>query len=66
MGRVAEKKKLDVLEDLYQKALTSYNKDPEKSLAMSGLKDRSKSPETAALVVVSNAMMNMDEFITKN
>ena len=66
MGRPADPKKVEVLEVLYKKALAKYNMQPEKSLAMSGLTDKTRSPATAALVVVSNAMLNMDEFITKN
>jgi hypothetical protein len=33
---------------------------------MVGMMDRHNNPETAALVVVANTILNLDELITKN
>jgi hypothetical protein len=33
---------------------------------MIGVMDEHNNPETAALVVVANAMLNLDEWITRN
>jgi hypothetical protein len=56
----------DVFERLYFNALKFYKEDPEKTCEMIGVMDEHNNPETAALVVVANAMLNMDELITKN
>ena len=40
--------------------------DKDKTCGMIGEMNEHNNPETAALVVVANAMMNMDELITKN
>jgi hypothetical protein len=67
MGRPADTKKLDILLRLYDKALTRYRQQPGQCLAMSGpLGEGVDRPSAAASVVVANAMLNMDEFITKN
>jgi len=58
--------KLSVFEKLYQEAYENLKKDKEKTCEMIGVMDGHNNPETAALVVVANAMMNMDELITKN
>jgi hypothetical protein len=67
MGRPADTRKLDILLRLYDKALTRYRQQPGQCLAMSGpLGEGVDRPSAAASVVVANAMLNMDEFITKN
>jgi hypothetical protein len=58
--------KSKALEDLYVKAYASLKNDEEKTCELVGLNDEHNNPETAALVVVSNAMLNLDEMITKN
>ncbi|MEO6721327.1 MAG: DUF1553 domain-containing protein [Ferruginibacter sp.] len=58
--------KLAVLEKLYNEALTRFKKDDTKMRLMAGKKEGKQNAETAALVVVAAAMMNLDEFITKN
>lgn len=62
----APAKKLAVLEKLYNDALARFTKDRDKMRKMAGSDTARQSPETAALVTVAGAMMNMDEFITKN
>jgi hypothetical protein len=58
--------KSKVLEDLYSKAYASLRRDKEKTCELVGIDDKHNNPETAALVVVCNAMLNLDEMITKN
>ena len=58
--------KLIALEKLYDEALRTFKNDKDKSCEMVGGHDKRNKPETAALVVVANAMLNLDEFITKN
>jgi hypothetical protein len=55
--------KLQALLGLYQDALARFTSQPEKAgEIMAGARD----PREAALVVTANAMMNLDEVITKN
>lgn len=57
--------KLKILNGLYLTALKDYKATPAKvSEMLPG--DSAGNPETAALVVVANAMMNLDEVVTKN
>jgi hypothetical protein len=58
--------KVDALENLYQKALVTFRGDAMKTCEMIGENNRHNNPETAALVVVANAMLNLDEVVTKN
>ncbi len=58
--------KLEVFEKLYREAYDNLKNDKEKTCEMIGEMNEHNNPETAALVVVANAMMNMDELITKN
>jgi hypothetical protein len=57
---------LTVMHKLYLTSLASYKKDPYKTCEMAGIDKNHNNPETAALVVVANAMLNLDELITKN
>ncbi len=62
--QVIPSKRLQVLMNLYQKALVQYRKDPtsaKKLLANNG----DATPELAALTVTANAMLNLDEVVTK-
>jgi Protein of unknown function (DUF1553) len=62
--QVISPKRLQVLMKLYQKTLTQYRKDPistKKLLAYDG----NATPELAALTVTANAMLNLDEVVTK-
>jgi hypothetical protein len=58
--------KLQALEKLYLTAYKTYQKDKEKQCEMIGVNDEHNTPETAALIVVANAMLNLDETVTKN
>jgi hypothetical protein len=57
---------LTVMTNLYNKSLTNFRKDADRTCEMVGMMDRHNNPETAALVVVANAILNLDELITKN
>lgn len=59
-------KTLQALMDLYNDALARFRSDATKVREMTGATDKTATPETAAMVVVANAMMNLDELITKN
>lgn len=54
------------LEELYRQAFASLKGDKIKTCEIIGVNDSHNNPETAALVVVANALLNLDEVITKN
>jgi len=58
--------KLKVLDNLYVTALKDYKIHHNKVTELLGSVQGPKNPETAALVVVANAMLNLDEVVTKN
>ena len=59
--------KLDVFVKLYNQALAEYKKDDSAAVAFSNEKNKNeKSAERAALKLVANSMLNLDEVITKN
>ena len=58
--------KLTALTKLYNKAFSGFFGNEEKILEITGDKNKNSSPETAALVIVANAILNLDELITKN
>lgn len=58
--------RLKVFEDLYTKAFVTFKKDTTSASAFMGDKQKKCKPEEAALVLVANAMLNLDEVITKN
>ena len=58
--------KMQVFEDLYNKALVEFKKDAENTCEMVGVNNENNNPETAALIVVANAMLNLDEVVMKN
>ena len=58
--------KLGVLENLYIESLNHFKNEKDKTCEIIGEMNEHDNPETAALVVVANAMMNLDEWITKN
>lgn len=60
------KEKLDALEKLYNDAVESYKENREEACKMIGDDQREDNPEKAALVLVANAMLNLDDLITKN
>jgi hypothetical protein len=59
-------KKLRALTELYATAISKYTNDEKAAQEMIGLNNKPTSPETAALVVVANAMLNLDEWVNKN
>ena len=58
--------RLNVLVKLYEQALMEYKNDKIAANALMGDKNKTALPEDAAMVVVANAMMNLDEWINKN
>jgi hypothetical protein len=58
--------KLKVLETLYNTSLQSFKKDKKKAAELIGEKEENANPELAALIVVANAMLNLDDVITKS
>lgn len=60
------KEKLDALEKLYNQALQQYKTDKQQACEMIGDDNREYNPEKAAMVLVANAMLNLDDVITKN
>lgn len=59
-------KSLAALLKLYNKALSQFKNDSDKICEMTGGMNKHTSAETAALIVVANAMLNLDEVVTKN
>ena len=58
---------LDVFVNLYSHALSEYKKDDSAAVAFSKATGKNeKNAENAALKLVANAMLNIDEVITKN
>lgn len=58
--------KLDALLKLYNKAYNRFVKDADKTCEMVGMNDEHNNPETAAMIVVANAILNLDELVTRN
>lgn len=58
--------KLQVLINLYNTALKKFEVDKDRTCEMIGVMDKHNNPQTAALVVVMNAILNLDEMITKS
>jgi len=58
--------KSKVFFDLYNEALNEFKADADKTCEMIGVNSEHTDPPTAALVVVANAMMNLDEVVMKN
>lgn len=66
MFKKLDPEKLKILEQLYNQSLLGFKGDKEKTCEMVGVMNHRNNPETAAMVVVANAMLNMDEVIVKN
>jgi len=58
--------KLNALVELYSKSLENFTKDQQATIEIVGAKEEAPKPESAALVVVANAMLNLDEWVNKN
>ncbi|WP_057937675.1 DUF1553 domain-containing protein [Algoriphagus resistens] len=57
--------KLEALSNLYNEALIEYKDKPDSLRTFFSIQDKSTNPEQAAMSVVANALLNMDEFLTK-
>jgi hypothetical protein len=64
--RAIDDRSLLALMQLYNTALLQFKDDPTKRSEMIGKGDTRAKPETAALIVVANAILNLDELVTKN
>ena len=60
------KEKLEALMELYTTALHEFEKNKDKACEMINEGSDKTDASKAAMVVVANAMLNLDEFITKN
>lgn len=58
--------KLKSLAGLYDTALRKYKTDRPAAAKIIGTTEKDATPETAAMIVVANAMMNLDEWINRN
>ena len=63
--RPASKTTIDALKNLYMQALTSFHSAANTAM-FAGSKDESEARNLAAMTVVANALLNLDEVITKN
>ncbi|MBG47293.1 MAG: hypothetical protein CML05_03275 [Pseudozobellia sp.] len=59
-----EPQKLDALQELYESSLLEFKTDDDASEIFLHFEER-PTPELSALTVVANAIMNLDEFLTK-
>jgi hypothetical protein len=59
-------KSLLALLNLYNTAFTEFANNPAKTCETIGAMGEHTNPQTAALVVVANAILNLDEVVTKN
>ncbi|MBL7730498.1 MAG: DUF1553 domain-containing protein [Chitinophagaceae bacterium] len=66
MYKPVSEARLNALTGLYQQSVSLYQKDKEAACEVNGLNDKNNNPETAAMIVVANAMLNLDEWLTKN
>ena len=64
-GHAITERDLSVLKELYKNAFAKFDADRELACEMIGLNNEHNNPETAALVVVCNAILNLDEVVTK-
>ncbi len=58
--------RLRALTELYTTSITRFKKDEKATQEIMGVNDMQPKPETAALVMVANAMLNLDEWVNKN
>jgi hypothetical protein len=62
----ATEKTLAALMNLYNEAFSQFKDNPAKTCQMLGDNSKGTDAETAALMVVANAILNLDEVLTKN
>jgi hypothetical protein len=65
MYKPITEKKLQALTNLYTTSLEEYKKNKTAASKMLGDKKKNALPEDAAMVVVANAMLNLDEWVNK-
>jgi hypothetical protein len=61
-----DSKSLHALLDLYNAAFAKFKNNADKTCEMVGVMSNHTNAETAALIVVTNAILNLDEVIMKN
>lgn len=66
LGRSVAEQELGILENLYREVLQQYQTEKASAAKILGGEEKLTKAETAALIVVVNAMMNLDEFVTKS
>ena len=66
MFKPLEPRKLEILKRLYDVAYAKFSKDDYSTCEMVGAPGVHDNPETAAYVVVAQALLNLDEVITKS
>ncbi len=64
--RTIDDRSLQALMQLYNTAFLQFKDNTAKISEMMGNPDTGAKPETAALTVVANALLNLDELVTKN
>jgi hypothetical protein len=57
--------KLQALTKLYEQALENYRQNPEMAIELISQSGQNNTSKLAAYVVVANALLNLDEFLTK-
>jgi hypothetical protein len=58
--------KSKIFEELYASVLKEFKSNPAATCEMVGVDNEKNNPETAALIVVTNALLNLDEVVMKN
>ncbi len=66
MYKPLEARKLAILKTLYGDAYAKFSKDADKTCEMAGGPGVHDNPETAAYIVIAEALLNLDEVITKS
>jgi hypothetical protein len=64
VGHEIDENSLGALKKLYETALLKYRQQPERVRALGT--NKMVQPEQSALLVVTNAILNLDEYVTKN
>ena len=59
-------KSLQSLLNLYNKAFDKFKNDPDKTLRLIGEMGVHTNAKTAAMIMVTNALLNLDEVVTRN
>jgi hypothetical protein len=66
MYKPATPGRLEALMKLYDKARMKFKDNPDATFETIGVNNQHNNAEAAAMVVVANAMLNMDEWVNKN